>query len=118
MPVIRSCPFCRKGFLKSTYQMIEHVNTKHKSTVLKNSKSFTTLNKEKNSDLDTTLSPVLGDGKILYKGKYGNSLYEPHDMFNSVKNETIAVNLDANNLNTDDSVVSAIIDENPLHFNY
>ena len=71
-----------------------------------------------NSDLDTTLSPVLGDGKILYKGKYGNSLYEPHDMFNSVKNETIAVNLDANNLNTDDSVVSAIIDENPLHFNY
>lgn len=25
MPTVRLCPYCRKGFLKSTYQMIEHV---------------------------------------------------------------------------------------------
>ena len=24
MPVVRLCPHCRKSFLKSTYQMIEH----------------------------------------------------------------------------------------------
>ena len=25
MPTVRLCPYCRKGFLKSTYQMFEHV---------------------------------------------------------------------------------------------
>lgn len=25
MPVVRLCPYCKKSFLKSTYQMYEHV---------------------------------------------------------------------------------------------
>ena len=25
MPVVRVCPYCKKSFLKSTYQMFEHV---------------------------------------------------------------------------------------------
>ena len=25
MPVVRICPYCKKAFLKSTYQMFEHV---------------------------------------------------------------------------------------------
>ena len=25
MPVVRICPYCKKSFLKSTYQMFEHV---------------------------------------------------------------------------------------------
>jgi len=25
MPVVRLCPYCKKGFLKSTYQMLAHV---------------------------------------------------------------------------------------------
>ena len=25
MPVLRLCPHCKRGFLKSTYQMLEHV---------------------------------------------------------------------------------------------
>lgn len=25
MPVVRLCPYCKKSFLKSTYQMFEHV---------------------------------------------------------------------------------------------
>jgi len=25
MPIVRLCPYCKKGFLKSTYQMLKHV---------------------------------------------------------------------------------------------
>ena len=25
MPIVRLCPYCKKGFLKSTYQMFKHV---------------------------------------------------------------------------------------------
>ena len=25
MPTVSMCPYCKKGFLKSTYQMFEHV---------------------------------------------------------------------------------------------
>ena len=36
MPVVRLCPYCKKGFLKSTYQMIEHVKKceKYKSFIV------------------------------------------------------------------------------------
>ena len=140
MPVIRVCPFCRKGFLKSTYQMIQHVETKHASTVLRNSKSFNTIvstphevaeSEEKdshdwgkvteipNTNTNTNTSFV-GDGKTLYKGKYGNSLYEPADMFNPLKSVS-TVSLDVKNLiksTKSDNTVDTCIKENPLHFNY
>jgi len=118
MPVIRSCPFCRKGFLKSTYQMIEHVQLKHKSTILRNSRSFNTVKESKNNTSDTTDDPVLGYGKNLYKGKYGNSLYEPADMFNDIKNEIISVELEANNSSKMQPAEMVDLDDNPLHFNY
>ena len=63
MPVIRICPYCKKGFLKSTYQMLLHVekcvnfkgpttvtiqprnikediNKKHKDVILNNNNKY------------------------------------------------------------------------------
>ncbi len=36
MPVVRLCPYCKKSFLKSTYQMYEHVKKcdKYKSVIV------------------------------------------------------------------------------------
>ena len=50
MPVVRLCPYCKKGFLKSTYQMFEHVKKceKYKSIIdnVNNDKSQKSLKKE------------------------------------------------------------------------
>ena len=48
MPIVRLCPYCKKGFLKSTYQMLKHVQNceKYNPTIIhvnnntKNSSNF------------------------------------------------------------------------------
>ena len=29
MPVVRLCPYCKRSFLKSTYEMYKHIQTHH-----------------------------------------------------------------------------------------
>jgi hypothetical protein len=49
MPVVRLCPHCRKGFLKSTYQMIEHAtkcNPNATKTIICNNRKYNILQHE------------------------------------------------------------------------
>lgn len=52
MPVVRLCPYCKKGFLKSTYQMFEHVKKcdKYKPIIIEVKKKITPAISQKTKD--------------------------------------------------------------------
>ncbi len=106
MPVVRICPHCRKGFLKSTYQMIEHIDFFHKA------KAHMSSEKQKQKQKQVL---VVGDGKDLYRGKFGSSIYEPDNIYRENPVKTL---FEKNPVKPDeiDATAGNGLMENPQHF--
>lgn len=104
MPVVRICPHCRKGFLKSTYQMIEHIDFFHKA-------------KARMSSEKQQQELVVGDGKDLYRGKFGSSIYEPDNIYRENPVKTLLEQSPIKSVEIDATPGNGLM-ENPQHFGY
>ena len=104
MPVVRICPRCRKGFLKSTYQMIEHIDLFHSA-------------KARMSSEKQQQEFVVGDGKNLYRGKFGSSIYEPDNIYRENPVKTLLEQSPIKSVEIDATASNGLM-ENPQHFGY
>ena len=104
MPVVRICPRCRKGFLKSTYQMIEHIDLFHSA-------------KARMSSEKQKQELVVGNGKDLYRGKFGSSIYEPDSIYRENPVKTLLEQSPIKSVEIDATASNGLM-ENPQHFGY
>jgi len=112
MPVVRICPRCRKGFLKSTYQMIEHIDLFHSAKARMSSEKQQQQQKQKQKQ-----ELVVGNGKDLYRGKFGSSIYEPDSIYRENPVKTLLEQSPIKSVEID-TIASNGLMENPQHFGY
>ena len=68
MPVVRMCPYCKKGFICSSYQMLDHVKKYHKDkSILIHVNNTSLINKPKNvtrNKINKTTPQNINDTKL------------------------------------------------------